>query len=123
MKRTVLKLKVQWKDFEADEATWENEATKKKAYPILFHNVIPSPQNIRDDVVLRGEACNILNFGPNTYRHEPIDYDVILMYWVKQPTAYEYDDLFYILGVTQLLIIYIYICMFVCVLICVGHGP
>ena len=26
------------------------------------------------------EVCNILNFGPNTYRHEPIDYDVILIF-------------------------------------------
>ena len=25
--------------------------------------------------------CNILNFGPNTYRHDPIDYDVILMFY------------------------------------------
>ena len=24
---------------------------------------------------------NILNFGPNTYMHEPIDYDVILMFY------------------------------------------
>ena len=47
----------------------------------------------------------------------PIDYDVTLMcyliYWVKDPTAYEHDDFFYILGVSQLLMIYIYICLFV----------
>ena len=35
---------------------------------------------------LENKGCNILNFGPNTYRHEPIDYDVILMFY------------FYILG-------------------------
>ena len=43
---------------------------------------------------------------------------IILMfyiYWVEDPTAYEHDDLFYILGVIQLLMIYIYIyiCLFV----------
>ena len=40
---TIVQLKVQWKHFEADEATWENEATMRKAYPALFHNVISSP--------------------------------------------------------------------------------
>ena len=57
---------------------------------------------------------NILNFGPNTYRHVPIDYDdyldVLFLYWVEDPTSYEHDDLFYILGVNQLLVIYI--CLF-----------
>ena len=41
----------------------------------------------------------------------PIDYDVTMMfyliYWVKDPTAYEHNDLFDILGVSQL-DIYIY---------------
>ena len=57
--------------------------------------------------------CNIPSFGPNIYRHEPIDYDVILIliYWVEDPIAYEHDDLFFILGVSQLLMIYI--CLFV----------
>ena len=41
-KRTVVQLKVQWKHFEADEATWENEATMRKAYPTLFHDVMIS---------------------------------------------------------------------------------
>ena len=45
----------------------------------------------------------------------PIDYDdylnVLFLYWVKYSTAYEHDDLFYILGVSQLLMIYI--CLFV----------
>ena len=44
-----------------------------------------------------------------------IDYDDYLdvlfsIYWVEDPTAYEHDDLFYILGVSQLLIIYVYAC-------------
>ena len=103
----MVQLKVQSKHFEADEATWDNEATMRKAYPALFHDVILSPQNTRNGVVLRGEGCNILNFGPNTYSHEPIDYDVILMfiliYWVKDPTTYEPDYFFYRLGVRQLL--------------------
>ena len=52
------------------------------------------------------EHCNIPNFGPNTYRHEPIDYDVILMfiliYWVEDATAYEHHALFYTLCISQL---------------------
>ena len=41
---------------------------------------------------------------------------IILMFyfWVEDPTAYEHDDLFCILGVSQLLMIYMF---------CVGHGP
>ena len=70
---------------------------------------------------LDGQQCNILNFGPNTYRHVPIDYadclDVLFLYWVDDPIAYEHDDLFYILGVRKLLLIYIYM------LVCVGRGP
>ena len=42
-KHTVVQLKVQWKHFEVDEATWENEATMRKAYPTLFHDIIQSP--------------------------------------------------------------------------------
>ena len=42
----------------------------------------------------------------------PIDYDdyldVFILYWVKDPTAYEHDVLFYILDVSQLLMIYVY---------------
>ena len=41
-----------------------------------------------------------------------VDYDdyldVLFLYWVKYPIAYEHDDLLYILGVSQLLLIYIY---------------
>ena len=42
-KHTVVQLKVQWKHFEADEATWENESTMRKDYLALFHDVIMSP--------------------------------------------------------------------------------
>ena len=42
-KRTIVYLKVQWKKFEADEGTWENEATMRKSYAALFHDFIPSP--------------------------------------------------------------------------------
>ena len=42
-KHTPVQLKLQWKHFEVDEATWENEATMTKAYPTLFHDVIESP--------------------------------------------------------------------------------
>ena len=62
--------------------------------------------------------CNIPNFGPNTYRHVPIDYDdyldVLFLYWVEYPIAYENDYLFYILIISQLLLIYIYIYDFFC---------
>ena len=41
----------------------------------------------------------------------PIDYDdylnVLFLYWVKDYIACEHDDLFYILHVSQLLMIYI----------------
>ena len=42
-KRTLVQFKVQWKHFEVDEATSENEATMRKAYPTLFHDIIQSP--------------------------------------------------------------------------------
>ena len=42
-KHTIVHMKVQWKHFEVDEATWENEATMRKAYPALFHDAIMSP--------------------------------------------------------------------------------
>ena len=42
-KCTIVQLKVQWKHFEANEATWENEATMRKAYPSLFHDFIMIP--------------------------------------------------------------------------------
>ena len=44
----------------------------------------------------------------------PIDYNVALIfyliYWVEDPTPYEHDDFFCIFGVSQLLMIYVYIC-------------
>ena len=47
----------------------------------------------------------------------PIDYDdyldFLFLYWAEDPTRYEHDDLFYILGVSQLLMIYI-CCLFLC---------
>ena len=47
----------------------------RKAYLALFHDIIESPKNTRDGVVLRGEGCNILKFGPTIYRNEAIDHD------------------------------------------------
>ena len=41
-KRTIVQLKVQWKHFDANEVTWENEATMRKDYPTLFYDVLPS---------------------------------------------------------------------------------
>ena len=34
--RTVARVKVQWKHFTAEEATWEREAEMMKKYPSLF---------------------------------------------------------------------------------------
>ena len=42
-KCTIVRLKVQWKHFEIDEATLENEATMREAYLALFLDFIPSP--------------------------------------------------------------------------------
>ena len=42
-KRTVVQLKVKWKHFEDDEASWENEATMRKDYLALFHDIVMSP--------------------------------------------------------------------------------
>ena len=35
-KHTIAHFKVKWNQFEADEATWENEATMRTTYPALF---------------------------------------------------------------------------------------
>ena len=80
--------------------------------------------------------CNIPNFGPTIYKHEPIDHDdyidVLFLYWVKEPTTYEHDDFLSILGISQLLMIYVYICWLcwdwtlkdmIGEMFCVGHGP
>ena len=85
---------------------------------------------------LRDGVRNITNLGPTIYRHEPIDHDdyidVLFLYWVKDPTAYEHDELLCILGVIQLLRLYVYICWFcwawtlkqmIYEMFCVGHGP
>ena len=40
---TIIQLKVQWKHFEADEATWKKKATMRKDFPTLFHDIISSP--------------------------------------------------------------------------------
>ena len=42
-KHIVVQLKVKWKHFEANEATWENEATMRKAYPTFFHDIVFIP--------------------------------------------------------------------------------
>ena len=110
----MVQLNVHWKHFEANEATWENEATMRKAYPALFHDIIQSPQKTRDGVVLSGEGCNILNFGSISYRHEPNDHedyiDILFLYQFKDPTAYEHDDLFLYIGHKRI-INDIYICL------------
>ena len=46
-KRIVFQLKVQWKNFESDEATWENEATLRKATLPCFMMSFPVPRTPR----------------------------------------------------------------------------
>ena len=45
---------------------------------------------------------NIPNFGLNTYRLVPMDYDdyldVLFLYWVDDPTTYKHDDFFLYIG-------------------------
>ena len=36
--QTVARVKVQWKNFTAEEATWEREAEMMEKYPYLFEN-------------------------------------------------------------------------------------
>ena len=45
MKWTIVQLKVQWKHFGANEATWHNESTMKEDFHTLFHDFISSPYN------------------------------------------------------------------------------
>ena len=71
----MVQLKVQWNHFEDDEGTWDNEATMRKDYLTLFHDIIWSLQNTRDSVVLSREGCNIPNFETNPYMHVPVNYD------------------------------------------------
>ena len=57
----------------------------------------------------------------------PIDYDVTLMfimiYWVEYHIAYEHDDLFDILSISQLHMICgcVYVCVCVCLLVLGVH--
>ena len=39
LNRTIAQVKVQWKHFGPDEATWEMEDAMRQAYPILFTSV------------------------------------------------------------------------------------
>ena len=54
--------------------------------------------------------------------HEPIDHDdyidVLFLYCIKESTTYEHDYLLCILGVSELLMIYMYKYVG-----CVGRGP
>ena len=54
-----------------------------------------------------------------------IDYDdyldVLFLYWVEDPTAYEHDDFFNISGVSELSMIYIYVCACLCLLWTLKH--
>ena len=80
-KHTVVKLEVQRKHFEVDEATWENEATMRKDYPTLFDDIISSPYNTRDSVVLSVGGCHVLNFGPTIYSIGLFIMVIILMFY------------------------------------------
>ena len=61
-------------------------------------------------------CCNIPNFGTNTYRHVLIDYDdyldVLFYIGLRTPLHMNMMIFFYILGISQLLMIYVYACFF-----------
>ena len=105
-------------------------------YRTLFHDINHSSQKTMDCVVLSRKGCNIPNFRPTIFKHERIDHDdyidVLFSYWVEDPIAFEQDDLFCILGVSQLFMIYMYIyglCWELTLkhmideMFCVGCGP
>jgi hypothetical protein len=57
--KTIAQVKVQWKHFGIDEATWELEDAMKHAYPFLFtspHTNHIGRYNIEGDVPLRGRG-------------------------------------------------------------------
>ena len=59
MIKTIAQVKVKWKQFGPDEATWEMQDGMKQAYPFLFtfvHTMHIDRQNIEDDVPLRGRG-------------------------------------------------------------------
>lgn len=54
-KRAITQVKVQWKHFSLEEATWEEEEFMRKAYPALFPE---EEENTRDGVPHEGGICN-----------------------------------------------------------------
>ena len=108
----------------------------RKAYPVLFHDIIKSPQNTRDSVVLSREGCNIFNFGPTIYRHEPInhdDYIDVLLYIGPKTPLHMNMKIFLNIGHNLIVDdIYAYICWLcwawtlkhmIYEMFCVGRGP
>ena len=55
-------VKVQWKHFTLEEATWELEDGLRKKYPGLFPQSMEETENMVGNVTLRGKGCNIPQF-------------------------------------------------------------
>ena len=51
-------VKVLWQYHGMEETTWEPESTMRAQYPQLFNSGI----NFEDEILLRGENCNTLNY-------------------------------------------------------------
>jgi hypothetical protein len=61
--RAITRVKVQWKHFGPNEATWEMEDAMREAYPSLVFTIdIVAIKNTEDGVIPRGRGCNIPNF-------------------------------------------------------------
>ena len=66
-KRVITQVKVQWRHFGPDEATWEDEELMRKTYPDLF-----SSEGHRDSVQSQGEECNHQIFYVNKLLIYPV---------------------------------------------------
>ena len=58
--RVIAQVKVQWKHFSPDEATWELEEEILKTYPTLFQEIV---WTLRIVLYLRGGGCDILKYS------------------------------------------------------------
>ena len=73
-------------------------------------------------------TCNILNFGPTIYRHEPIDHDdyIDVLFYIASKTPLHMNMMIVLYIGRKPIVddIYVYVCVCVCVCVaCVGVGP
>ena len=58
--KTIILVKVLWKNHTVEEASWEREDEMKSKYPELFIN--EGMYDFEDEIFLRGEGCNTPQF-------------------------------------------------------------